>query len=122
MTLTPPPVRRICLLVILLIATAICAMAQSQATTGNIEGRVVDPKEAAVPGATVTATNQQTGLEKTATTTDEGTFTIAFLPPGPYTVRANASGFAQAEAKNVVVTVGSKTPIDLNLSVGGASE
>ena len=91
------PFARLCLLALLIFATAGAALAQSQATTGNIEGRVLDPKEAAVPGATVTATNQLTGLEKTATSTDEGTFTISFLPPGPYTVRANASGFSQAE-------------------------
>jgi len=121
MRTTTPPVVRLCLLAVLVVAAAICAFAQSQATTGNIEGRVLDPKEAAVPGATVTATNQQTGLEKSATTSDEGTFTISFLPPGPYTVRANASGFAQAEVKDVTVTVGSKTSLDVTLSVGGAS-
>ncbi len=75
----------------LILATAICAFAQSQATTGNIEGRVLDPTQTAVPSATVPATNQLTGLEKSATTSDEGTFTISFLPPGPYTVRANAA-------------------------------
>lgn len=115
------PIVRLCLLALLIFATAGAVLAQSQATTGNIEGRVLDPKEAAVPGATVTATNQLTGLEKTATSTDEGTFTISFLPPGPYTVRANAGGFTQAEVKDVTVTVGSKTPLDVSLSVGGAS-
>jgi outer membrane receptor protein involved in Fe transport len=121
MSTTRSTVGRICLLAVFVIAAAVCAFAQSQATTGNIEGRVLDPKEAAVPGATVTATNQQTGLEKSATTSDEGNFTISFLPPGPYTVRANASGFAQAEVKDVTVTVGSKTPLDVSLSIGGAS-
>jgi hypothetical protein len=121
MRTTTPPVVRLCLLAVLVLAAAICAFAQSQATTGNIEGRVLDPKEAAVPGATVTATNQQTGLEKTATSSDQGAFTLAFLPPGPYTVRANAGGFAQAEVKDVTVTVGSKTSLDVTLSVGGAS-
>jgi outer membrane receptor protein involved in Fe transport len=121
MSTTTSTVVRFCLLAVLVVAAAVCAFAQSQATTGNIEGRVLDPKEAAVPGATVTATNQQTGLEKTATSSDQGTFTIAFLPPGPYTVRANASGFTQAEVKDVTVTVGSKTPLDVSLSVGGAS-
>jgi outer membrane receptor protein involved in Fe transport len=109
------------LLALFIFATASGVLAQSQATTGNIEGRVLDPTQAAVPGATVTATNQLTGLEKSATSTDEGTFTISFLPPGPYTVRATASGFSQAEVKDVTVTVGSKTPLDVNLSVGGAS-
>ena len=121
MDTTTPPVIRLCLIYAFVIMAAICGFAQSQATTGNIEGRVLDPKEAAVPGATVTATNQQTGLEKTATSSDEGTFTISFLPPGPYTVRATASGFTQAEVKDVTVTVGSKTALDVGLSVGGAS-
>ena len=111
--------RALLIFCILVLATGV--LAQSQATTGNIEGRVLDPKEAAVPGATLTATNQQTGLEKTATTNDEGVFIISFLPPGPYTVRADATGFSQAEVKDVIVTVGGKTPLDVTLSVGGAS-
>ena len=112
---------RLCLLVVFSLTIAVGAFAQSQATTGNIEGRVLDPKDAAVPGASVTATNQQTGLEKTATTDDQGGFTIAFLPPGPYTVRANSSGFSQMEVRDVAVTVGGKAPLDIRLSVGAAS-
>lgn len=112
---------RLCLLAVLFLTLTASAFAQSQATTGNIEGRVLDPQGAAVPNATVTATNQQTGLEKSATSSDEGIFIISFLPPGPYTVRANATGFAQTELKDVTVTVGSKTPLDVSLSVGGAS-
>ena len=61
--------------VVIVIACALMAakvsFAQSQATTGNIEGRILDPKDAAVPNATVTATNQQTGLEKTTNTNDQ---------------------------------------------------
>src|SRR5215813_8183193 len=56
-----------CLLIGYILISASAAFGQSQATTGNIEGRVLDPKSAAVPGATVTATNQQTGFEKTTT-------------------------------------------------------
>ena len=121
MTTTTTPVAKFCALVVLILTLTVSAFAQSQATTGNIEGRVLDPKDAAVPGASVTATNQQTGLEKTATTDDQGVFTIAFLAPGLYTVKANANGFGQLEVKDVVVTVGGKSPLDLKLSVGGAS-
>ena len=53
------PNARFCALVVFIFVFAISAFAQSQATTGNIEGRVLDPNGAAVPGATVTATNQQ---------------------------------------------------------------
>src|SRR2546429_2379572 len=112
---------RICALIVSMLIFATVALAQSQATTGNIEGRVLDPKDAAVPGATVVATNQETGFEKTTTTNDEGGFTIILLPPGNYTVRANAGGFTQTEIKNITVTVGGRTPLDVKLSVGGAS-
>src|SRR5947207_8402174 len=112
---------RICALIVSMLIFATVALAQSQATTGNIEGRVLDPKDAAVPGATLVATNQETGFEKTATTNDEGGFTIILLPPGNYTVRANAGGFTQTEIKNITVTVGGRTPLDVKLSVGGAS-
>ena len=66
--------------------------------------------------------NQQTGLEKTATSDSEGNYHIILLPPGPYTVRANGQGFTQTELRDVTVTVGGKTPLDLTLSVGGTSE
>ena len=121
MTTTTPPVSKFCALFVLILSLALAALGQSQATTGNIEGRVLDPKEAAVPGASVTATNQATGLERTAATDEQGTFQIILLPPGVYTVRANASGFATTEAKDVTVTVGGRTPLDLAVTVGGAS-
>jgi outer membrane receptor protein involved in Fe transport len=112
---------RVLLLVSCVAAISISALAQSQATSGNIEGRVVDPNGAAVAGATVTATNQQTGLEKSATTNDEGGFSIILLPPGTYTVKTSASGFSQSELKDVTVTVGSHTPVDVKLTIGGTT-
>lgn len=115
------PLARLGALALIVLTLAVSAFAQSQATTGNVEGRVLDPKEAAVPGATVTATNQQTGLERSTTTNDQGDFNIILLPPGSYTLRASASGFSQSEIKDVVVNVGGKTPLDVKLSVGGAS-
>ena len=61
-----PYATRLLALVALLSLISMSTFAQSQATTGNIEGRVLDPNEAAVPNAQVTATNQATGLEKSA--------------------------------------------------------
>src|SRR2546430_2513081 len=54
------PFTRVLLLVSCVAAISVSALAQSQANSGNIEGRVIDPNGAAVAGATVTATNQQT--------------------------------------------------------------
>jgi outer membrane receptor protein involved in Fe transport len=106
----------------LCLVTAVAVFAQSQATTGNIEGRVLDPKGAAIPGATITATNQQTGLEKTTSSDSEGNYRLILLPPGQYTIRANAQGFSPAESRDVTVTVGGASSLDVKLSVGGASE
>jgi Carboxypeptidase regulatory-like domain/TonB dependent receptor-like, beta-barrel len=114
-----PPICRFLIVAVCLLAIAIQTQAQSQATTGDIEGRVLDPQEAVVPNATVTATNQQTGLEKNATTNEGGSYRFILLQPGTYTIRANAQGFAPTELRDVTVTVGSKTPLDVRLSVSG---
>ncbi len=95
--------------------------AQSQATTGNIEGRVVDPQGAAVPNVTVTAKSQDTGAEKTVQSSGEGNFVLPLLPPGNYTVTtAAAQGFGASTYENVKVTVGSKTTLEIALSAGGS--
>src|SRR5579885_1740403 len=99
----------------------VAAFAQSEATTGNIEGRVLDPKGAAVPNATVTAKNQATGFERIATTDSEGNYRIILLPPGTYSVKASAQGFNDKSANDVTVTVGGKTTLDLQMYVGGVT-
>ena len=64
------------LLLALLLSISVTTFAQSQANTGNIEGRVTDPNAASVPNVTVTATNLATGLQKNAVTNDEGVYRI----------------------------------------------
>ncbi|MDQ1640052.1 MAG: hypothetical protein QOF62_3391 [Pyrinomonadaceae bacterium] len=116
------PIVRLCLLAVFILATAICAFGQSQATTGNIEGTIVDPNGAVVPNVTVTATNVDTGFEKTAQTNDDGTFVLSFLQPGNYKVTtAAASGFAGATYENVKVTVGAKNTLQVVLTAGGTA-
>src|ERR1044071_3229644 len=89
---------------------------QSQATTGNIEGRVTDQNGAAVPNATVTATNQDTGFTKTTQTDGEGNFVVILLPPGNYRVDIPAiQGFAASKYENIAVTVGAKTSLPVTL-------
>jgi outer membrane receptor protein involved in Fe transport len=116
----PPVLARLVVLCLCIGLLAPAALAQSEATTGNIEGRVLDPNGAVVPEVNVTAKNDATGLEKTATTDGEGNYRIILLPPGSYTVTVTGPrGFRPWEGKNVVVTVGSKTPLDVQLSVTG---
>src|SRR5947199_1584274 len=116
------PVTLFCALVATIMLSTTAAFAQSQATTGNIEGRVVDPNGAAVPGVTITATNQETALAKSADTDSEGIYQIIFLPPGKYRVTSTAAkGFAAGDFSHVIVTAGGKTPLDIQLQVGATT-
>ncbi len=108
------------LFVMLLLAAN--AFAQSQATTGNIEGRVLDPNGAVVPNVNVSATNKDTGFGKTGMADAEGNFVFVLLPPGRYKVEAKAaSGFQPATYDNVTVNVGGRTSLEITLSVGSGT-
>src|SRR4029077_16984750 len=71
------------------------AFAQSQATTGVIEGTGVDASGSALPGVTVTVHNTATNYEQTSITDSAGRFRAVLLPLGPYEVAATLSGFAR---------------------------
>ena len=113
---------RLCVFAVLVLTIASAAFGQSQATTGNIEGRVIDPKGAVIPDVSVTATNQATGFGRSATTDSEGNYRIILLPPGSYDVKTSApSGFQSASYANVTVTVGGQTPLEISLGLAGAA-
>src|SRR5467141_137120 len=69
------------------------ALAQT-ATTGSIEGTVVDPNGAAVPGVTVTVTSLNLITPQSTTTDDNGHYKIANLAPGRYKVTVEGKDFA----------------------------
>ena len=71
-------------------AFGIC-LAQS---AGSIKGTVADANGALIAGASVEASNDNTGEKRGSSTADNGTYNISNLPVGVYTVTANASGFA----------------------------
>jgi hypothetical protein len=110
------------LLVLCLCSAAVPAMAQSQASSGQITGIVVDNQGAAIVGATISATNLETGLQRKATSNEEGLYSIVLLPPGNYDVSAEASGFASAKVRNVEVTVGRTVDVKIAMGVSGVTE
>ena len=99
---------------------SVLTFSQSQSTTGNIEGRVTDPNGAGRPGCRITGTNQDTGFNKSTISDQDGKFILPLLPSGRYKVTVGAaSGFAGAAYENVVVTVGAKTTLNVDLKAGG---
>ena len=91
-------VRRLALLLSVVVALAAPAFAQSQATTGVIEGVVSDESGAPVSGATVTLRNTATNFERVVATDADGRFRGLLLPLGPYWVSVSLTGFATGNA------------------------
>ncbi len=96
--------------------------AHAQAAFATITGRVLDPKGASMPNATVTATNTETGIARTTTATSDGLYRFENLPPGVYDVSVDASGFNKAQAKGVKVQVGENRDINFTLQLTGQRE
>ncbi|HST78595.1 MAG TPA: TonB-dependent receptor [Verrucomicrobiae bacterium] len=111
----------VCIVVLLSSFVAISAAAQS-AASATIVGTVVDPQGAVVPGAKVTATNAATGVGRTVVTTSSGNYTVPNLPPGTYSVRVEAKGFAAGETKGIILNVGDQRDLGFKLSISGATE
>ena len=89
--------------------------------SGSIQGQVVDSLGAVVPGAVVTAVSPNGG-ERSATTNNQGQYTITGLPPGTYTVRATASSFAPFENPSVEIRAGRREDLTISLTVAAVQE
>ena len=100
------------------------APALSAQTTGEgaIQGTVLDQTGAAVPRATVTATNVETGVKTSQISTSAGLYNIGPLIPGTYTVTASANGFEKFKQENMAVQAIHVTGLNISLQVGSQGE
>src|SRR5262245_15581441 len=92
----------------------------AQEVTGSIRGEVRDQQGAVVQGAAVTASSAQRSFK--ATTDKDGLYRFGELPPGVYTVSANAGGFAESRVENVAVELGKTLNVVVELKAAGASD
>lgn len=92
------------------------------AATGTISGHVSDASGAPVPGASVVATNLQTGARYTAASSSDGLYTLQFLQPGRYSVEASQTGFQKVVQPRVDVVAASNPTVNLTLSLGAVSQ
>ncbi|MCA1619719.1 MAG: TonB-dependent receptor [Acidobacteria bacterium] len=110
-----------CLLVLLALAAA-PAGAQTQITTGTVQGTVTDEQGATVPGATVEVRNVGTNLTRTLLSDEGGRFVFLQLPPGRYTLSVTKQGFATLKQEEFALTVGQAANLDLKMKVSGVNE
>ena len=94
--------------------------ARAQYEDGSLIGTIHDATGAVVGNATVTVTNVNTGIETKVTTNGSGDYEVPSLRVGTYGIKAEAPGFAPAEATNISIAVGGRSHIDLTLKVGQA--
>ncbi len=114
--------RRLLVVLALGLLVALPLLAQSHATTGAVEGTVVDSTGAAVPGVTVTVKNTATNFESVAVTDTSGRFRAVLLPVGPYQATAHLEGFATVVQQGLDVGVGQTLTLTITLKQATAAE
>lgn len=111
-----------CLGLALLSALLMPQTSQAQVLYGSMVGNVKDASGAAIPGAAVTITNNETNQSRETVTDGIGRYDFATVQTGTYTVKVSQPGFKSVTRKNVVVTLNSVARVDLVASVGEVTE
>jgi hypothetical protein len=94
------------------------AFLDAQTVSGELTGTVYDSTGAAIPNATVTATNTETGVQTAAETTSTGQYRLRNLPAGTYNLNAAAAGFTASQVKNIAVNLNVTSTENITLQVG----
>src|SRR5271168_4378291 len=110
--------RMILAALVVLTATALIA----QTFRGTILGTVTDASGAVISGATVKVHNANTGLDRTAQTNADGSYTVSELQIGTYTVTISQSGFQTSVTNSVAVDVAGERRVDIALKPGQVTE
>src|SRR6266496_3207479 len=96
--------------------------ARSQSATSSLRGTVTDPKGAVVANASVTLSNAEKGFSRNTKTANDGVYQFLEVPPASYTLTVDSAGFNTRKQDNVTLQVSLPAPLDLQLSVKGATE
>ena len=111
-------------LVVTVVGVILCAVpaALAQQGTSEIRGRVLDEQGAVLPGVSIVATNEDTGVFREASTGADGSYYISQIVPGRYRVLAKLEGFRPLERRDLELPVGATLTINLTLPIGGLQE
>src|SRR5687767_7290867 len=100
----------------------VTAGAGAQERFGSLAGTVTDTTKAAVPGATVTATNKETGAQRVAVTGPDGSYRLPDLDPGRYSVTIELQSFQKVSVEDAIVLLGRTLTVDAELRPGVLTE
>lgn len=107
--------RALCVAVVLVVSVV---PAFGQVAVAEVNGSAADQTGAALPGATITITEETTGLMRTAVANESGRFVIPAVTPGRYTMRAELPGFQTQSRAGVTVLVGQAVTLNFTLPIG----
>jgi hypothetical protein len=105
-----------------LLAVVLTAATATAQTGGTLQGSVTDDQGLALPGVTVTLKNIETGWTRTVVTNSEGWYRAPALPPGPYDITAELTGFASAVRSRIPLTVGQELTVRIEMRVAALQE
>ena len=94
----------------------------AQTTGATLLGTITDEQGAVLPGTTITITNAETGWNRVVVTDERGSYRAAALPPGPYEMKAEMSGFNTQLRRGLILTVGQEATVNLTLAVSSVQE
>lgn len=106
----------------LVFMATIATLAYGQSSTSALTGTVTDTSGAVIPGADVTAKNNDKGTTYTAVSNDKGIFQIPAIEVGTYTVTVSLMGFKTFAVPDVKISQGGPTNVKATLEVGGMTE
>src|SRR5262249_10893985 len=107
---------------VLLAAATIVSGEIGQFDSGQLSGFVRDAQQGALPGATVTITNEATGNKRTTVTNSTGFYVLPDVPVGTYSVAVELSGFKKFVKTGIRLTAANQIAIDADLELGSLEE
>src|SRR5882757_4774125 len=110
------------LILVVVLSAIFCGSGSAQLSTASLSGTIADATGAVIPHATITLTQTDTNVVRTATTKDDGSYHEEFLPVGPYRISVAASGFKTLQRAGVVLAVMQDATLNLTLENGTATE
>lgn len=96
--------------------------AAAQQGTADLQGRVLDPQRAALPGVPIVVRHQESGLYRETVSGADGSFSLSAMTPGVYEITAELSGFKRYQRRDLRLEVGRTAQVEVQLELGGVQE
>src|SRR5437867_7693718 len=102
---------------VMLFLIAVVAL-RAQTVGASLQGAIIDPSDAVIPGAQIEIRNRETGAISKIESDSSGRYRVPVLPPGEYEVRAAMQGFQSVIRRGIHLAVGQDAVLDIELQLG----